>query len=247
MKKKLIPFIVMYVCLSFCVTNSFAFLGLVSNGVMGTVNAAYRKAYDAFMKAEMVKQTMIMMQNYRESKKYYAEIKRMRENKGGIGGYIYNDLKANFANSNKDIYWQFQYEVNRDPEDTAYVKKWMKKMDKFVKNKLDYSEEIYKIGVKRDKKITKLAEKSTVNLDEKKYDTIQLEAQILQLEFLSDINKNIQQLLRYRSEQQVREWELIRAQKIAAEKEAKTIKEMYENQQQQIKKDPYQIIQEMPK
>ena len=81
--------------------TSFAFIDTVISGTLSSINAAYEKAYKEFMKVEVIKQTTNMVKNYNESKNFYARMDNISKHKGGVGGYVRDELKNGIDNANK--------------------------------------------------------------------------------------------------------------------------------------------------
>lgn len=235
------------VCLLLSFTSDSSYADIF--GFTDTINAAYNRAYQAFMKIHIVEQIRIAKQNYDQSKKYYDDVKRMSEHKGGIGGYYKEKIKRDIDNANQDIYWRFESYMDSDPDDTAYIKKWVKKVDTYITNKTDYSKEIYDIGKKKDddlKEMSNLAAKdkltaTELNIYNKKKD-------LLLLRYLSGIDKGIQWLIKEQADKEARDWESQRKNYIADQKTLKSLADAYkEAQKKGSKKDAYQILKEEPK
>ena len=241
------------ICLVFIIifgfsATTYAFLDSIVGGVSKTINAAYDRAYKEFMKAQMVKQTMTLMQNYRQSKIYYDRMKEINNAKGGIGGYLKKGITNRIDRQNEDLFWKLDYDFHySNPEDTAYVKKWMQKMDEKIKAKLDYSKEIRELNLKRDKQIKQeILSKASENLKKEDREKVQLKVAVTQLEILNEMNKNIQQLMRMRAEQAAREWAEVRKMSIEQEKMKRAIERM-KRKPRKKQTDPYKVLGDIPK
>ncbi len=244
-------FLILSILIISCITHySHAFFGIDSaiGAITNTANTAYERVHQKIVEMNWVVQLKTIKQNYEQSKKYYDETRRLREHRGGIPGYFSERVKRDLSQINKEEYWKMQNWLESDPEKTAYIRKWAKETDEIIKIKLDFSDQIHKIGKKRDTELGKVADMaSKKKLSQEELNEYNKRKGILQLEYLASIDKGIQQLLRDRVEEIAKEWELIRAQKIAAEKERERIEEIYkERQEPRERKDPLIILEEVP-
>jgi hypothetical protein len=229
---------------------SHAFLETALGGVTKSITAAYDKAYQEFMKLQAIEQTRTLVQNYNESKRFYDRMKEISDYKGGIGAYVSDNIKSSIDKNNADKYWQMEYDFMRaDPEDTAYVKKWISDVDKKVDNKFDYSKEIHAINLKRDKSIKDdiIAKAKDKSLKQEDRDRIAFQAAITQLEVTNEMNKNLQQLLILENERQAKEWAVERKASIEQEKLKDVIEKMYKTTKKTRPTDPYKVIEELPR
>ena len=238
-------FLVFFLC--FLVTNSFA-LGIDTalSAISGDINAAYQKAHDEFVEVEMVKQTLQMIQNYNASVDFYNKVQAIQEHKGGVGGYVHDSLKNSIDTANKKTYWELQQDMQ--PNNDTGVTKFLNNTDKEIYNSLDYSKEIHDIGVKRDADIKSVSDEAASNdLDQKKYDKLVLRIDVLTLDVLSDMNKSIQQLLISDTRRQKRERDNELSNKADQDRYVDALNNMYDQEKNQNKKNPYTILKEVPK
>jgi len=229
---------------------SHAFLDTALGGAAKSITAAYDKAYQEFMKAQAIQQTRTLIQNYNESKRFYDRMKEISDYKGGIGAYVTDNIKSSIDKNNADKYWQLEYDFMRaDPEDTAYVKKWISDVDKKVDNKFDYSKEIHAINLKRDKSIKDdiIGKAKDKNLKQEDRDKIAFQASITQLEVTNEMNKNLQQLLILETERNAKEWAAERKASIETEKMKDVIEKMYKTTKKTRNTDPYKTLEELPR
>ena len=94
-------------CLLFMValsTPGHAQIEMGLKAITGNITAAYDKAYQQAMLLQVVQQTQMMFQNYNESKMYYDRMKAISDHKGGIVGYVKDDISNNIKelNSSKE-------------------------------------------------------------------------------------------------------------------------------------------------
>ena len=235
--KKLVIFLVLIFGFT---ASSHAFWGAITS----TVGAAYDRAYKEFMKVEAVKQSTTLLQNYRQSKVYYDRMKEMNNAKGGIGAHLKRGVGDRIDRQNQDLYWQMDYDFNyADPKNTAYVKNWMKKIDRKVESKLDYSKQIRELNLKRDKQIkTEILDKAGKNLKQEERDVVQLKIAVTQLEITNEMNKNIQQLLINDNEKNAEEWTEKRKTFIEQEKLDEFLKKVREEKRKTKKTNPYKVL-----
>lgn len=236
--------------LVFISQSSYAFIG----GITNTIKAGYDKAYQTFMKIKVVEQIRVARQNYLQAKRYHEDIKRKSHHKGGIVGYYVDEVKRDIDRANKDIYWRFQYDMNSDPDETAYIRKWAEAGDKYIETKTDYSKEIHAIGKKRDKRLKKIADDlKKKNPSKKDINILNNEMRLMELELLADIARNSRKQLKEDTDQARVEWEMIKREEIkkrkVTEKQKKEMVDWIRQQKQQRrrKKDPYKILREIPK
>ncbi|MDD5688533.1 MAG: hypothetical protein PHE88_11960 [Elusimicrobia bacterium] len=237
-------FVVLLLMFMVCSTNAFAVFGFTED-----INHAYDAIYQAFVKNEMVVQTKIMLQNYNQSKQYYEDVKSMSEHKGGIGGYYAEQIKNDIDRANANTYSRLQNYMNSDPDDTAYVRKWVTGANTYLTNKTDYSKEIDAIGKKRDEDLKKLTEKSKkTKMTDEDQNIYNKERDLLLLRYLSGIDKGIKSLLEERTEQKqqdaARQLEWLRNEENSAKNIKANNAQLYN---QRPKKDVYQILKEVPK
>jgi hypothetical protein len=241
MKKLILSFIILMV---FSV-KSYAFFGAITS----TIGAAYDRAYKEFMKVEMIKQSTTLLQNYRQSKVYYDRMKEINDSKGGIGGHLKRGVGDRIDRQNDDLYWQLDYDFNyANPSDTAYVKNWMKKIDKKVESKLDYSKQIRELNLKRDKQIkTEILDKAGKNLKQEERDVVRLKIDVTQLEIMNEMNKNIQQLLLAETQKKADEWKERRKISIEQEKMKAVLKRIGQKKLKNKNTDPYKVLGDTPR
>lgn len=245
MKKLLV-----FCCLFFaCAVPGHAFIDTVLGGAAKSITATYDKAYQEFMKLQAIQQTKTLLQNYNESKRFYDRMKEISDYKGGVGAYIADNMKSAIDKNNNNLYWQMNYDFMRtDPDDTAYVRKWVADTDKKIENKVDYSKEIHDINLKRDATIKDkiLAKAGNTELKPEERDKIAFQASLTQLEIMNEMNKNMQQLLILENQRSASEW----AQERKASIEIEKMKDVFNKMSKGAKapaRDPYKILEDLPK
>lgn len=247
MKKKLF---LLLITVFFVTQDSYAFLGIDAalGAISRTTKAAYDQVHQKIIQANWIIQLKTIKQNYEQSKRYYDEMRRLREHRGGIPGYFNERVNSDLSQINQEEYWKMQNWLGSDPEETAYVRKWAEKTDEIIKRKLDFSDKLHEIGKKRDNELEKVADMaSKKKLSQEELNEYNKRTDILQLEYLASIDKGIQKLLRGNAEEIAKEWEWIKKQKIAAEKERERIEAIYkERQQSRERKDPIMVLEEIP-
>jgi len=232
-----------------CYVPAFAFIDTIVGGAAKTITATYDKAYQEFMKLQAIQQTRTLVQNYNESKQFYDWMKEISDYKGGVGAYIVDNMKSAIDKNNNNLYWQLNYDFMRtDPDDTAYVRKWVADTDKKIENKVDYSKEIHDINLKRDSNIKSniLAKAGNPDLKPEERDRIAFQASLTQLEIMNEMNKNMQQLLILENQRSAAEWAQERKASIEIEKMKDVFNKMSKRPANRTQ-DPYKILEELPK
>lgn len=228
--------------------ESHAFIDTAIKTVTGNITAVYDKAYQEFMKVQVIEQTRTMLANYNESKDFYARMKEISDHKGGIVGYVKDDIKNNIDEQNKEVYWKVNRDfVNADGDD-SFIGTAIKNTDKRVKSNLDYSEEIHNLNLKRDKNIkTEILEKAAdPNLKTADRELLNMKINLTQMEIMNEMNKTMQQVLLRENERVAQEWAAGRQVDIEKEKMKKFL-EMARKQKLKNSVDPYKVLGETPK
>jgi len=244
MKKLLLS--ALLVCL-WC-APAFAFIDTIVGAAANTITATYDRAYQEFMKLQVIEQTRTLVQNYNESKQFYDRMKEISDYKGGVGAYIADNMKSAIDKNNNNLYWQINYDFMRtDPDDTAYVRKWVADTDKKIENKVDYSKEIHDINLKRDTDIKSniLAKAGNPNLKTEERDKIAFQASLTQLEIMNEMNKNMQQMLILENQRSAEDWARERKASIEIEKMKEVLGKLSKGPARATH-DPYKILEETP-
>ena len=227
---------------------SHAFVDTLIKTVSGNVTAVYDKAYQEFMKVQVIEQTQTMLKNYNESKIFYERMKEITNAKGGIAGYAKDNIKNTIDRQNDDVYWQINRDFIKADGSDSFVGQAVKSTDKRIQSRLDYSQEIHNLNLSRDKVIkNEIVDKAgDKNLKQEDREKIALHATITQLEVMNEMNKTIQQLLIIENERSAKDWANERQASIEIEKMKDVLNKMSKDRKAPVT-DPYKILQELPK
>ncbi|MFH1414915.1 MAG: hypothetical protein ABIH89_02370 [Elusimicrobiota bacterium] len=239
----------------FSCSYSFAFLGAIQD----TAHNAKVVAYQAFMKAKIVKQIQILTKNYKDSRDFYDYMKRISGHSGGIPGYMKDEITESMRRSDEDIYWQFRNDIQTAPDDKRYIYNYIKGADKAasdrireagksIENKIHYLETVHKRGKKRDEDIEDFSDKASKDkLDENKRKELDIIHKALSLETLSSIDRNIRQLLKMNVEQEQERYQSREDEIVERMKFYESIDNMISQYRtQKPKKDAYKVLKETP-
>ena len=173
--------------------SSLTYGGLVDGVITGISNnakAAKDAAYQAFIKVKIVQQIAILKKNYDESKRFYDEMKSIADRPGGIGGYIQDGVEDRLTAIGEEAYWQFDADFIHTDGTNSAVKKWLTDTEKTVVKSLNFTQMIIEKSAERDKNI-KNATARLASSDRKTVDQAKAEVDVLQLELLSSLEKNV--------------------------------------------------------
>jgi len=225
-----------------------AFVDTLIKTVSGNVTAAYDKAYQEFMKVQVVEQTQTMLKNYNESKAFYERMKEITNSKGGIAGYAKDNIKNTIDRQNEDMYWQINRDFIKADGSDSFVGQAVRSTDKRIQSRLDYSQEIHNLNLGRDKVIkNEIVEKAgDRNLKQEDREKIAFHATVTQLEVMNEMNKTIQQLLIIENERAAKDWANERQASIEMEKMKDILNKMSKDRKVPVT-DPYKTLQELPK
>jgi len=164
------------------------------------------------LQLEIVKNGKILMDNYIQSKKYYDAIAEASRNRGGLLGYYRDRFAERLGAAAREEWWALQQlksgsddnavrrlveggeaAVNRQVDKTA--DRWIANMDTELEQMVEVVNESTDRSRKRDQVLKQLArDAGEPGISDKKYDSLQLQASLLQLEYLSAIEKQNQAL-----------------------------------------------------
>lgn len=243
MKKLLFGLVLMGVA----VAPAAAFVDTAVKTISGNITAVYDKAYQEFMKVQVIEQTRAMVANYNESKIFYDRMKEISENKGGILGYVRDDIKKGIDAQNNELYWKLNRDfVHADGED-SFVGKSIRATDKNIQSSLDYSEEIHKINLVRDRNMkSDITEASRTGLKPEEREKLQLKIAVTQMEILNDLNKTMQQILMRENERAAKEWAATRSISIEDAKMKSWIEQIQKQGKGRKEVNPYRVLEETP-
>lgn len=214
-----------------------------------TLNKAGDRVHQKFVEAKWVENIRKLNQNLQESKAYYDYMKSVSSHRGGISGYVKDRVTKDLERVNNKLYWDIESHMKSDPEETAYVRKWMTDLDKKISTKLGFSKEIHDNGANRDedlKGITKQATKQNPTVEE--VNQMNRRAMVMQLELLSDINKQLTQLYLAQMESERAQALNMRRSDIAEQRSKEYFsKMMTEAGKKTPKKDPLRVLGEVPR
>lgn len=187
-----------------------------------------QKAEFQLMRIELVKQTKALYDNYIQTKRYYDAINEASKNRGGLLGYYADRFMNRINNAAQEEWWRLQ-QLKEGSEDNdvrravekgeAFISKkidetgdkWIDSLDKEMAQMVDIVNGNQKAIKERDVQLAKLvADSSQPGITDKKHDSLMLQAQILQLEYLSSIEKQNQSLFAEEVRQIQREMKLVK-------------------------------------
>ncbi len=214
------------------------------------------RVHRAFTENKWIENVRILYQNYTASKNFYDTMTELSRHRGGLVGHWQARLESRLDKTKESFLWRVEGHIKSDPADTAYVKNWMREMDKRVIDALDYSKEIRELGKKEDKRVDeKLKEMTTPNpvtnkVSSESYDSAKLTAAMEQIRQLRLMNDYLAMLLRRQEIKDKEEWEAERRRRIEAEKIAKEHSGAYSRLREQrlgSKRDPKEVLWEIPR
>jgi hypothetical protein len=197
--KKFIFTLVLIVCLQ---VNSFAFIGAVISSVNNNASAVRDAAYQAFMKIKIVEQIRILNQNYIEAKNHLNFVKECSKHKGGIAGYVADEVEKHAKGLIKETESNFLGYMHSSKEKTGYINKALTTLDSHIIEKLDYSEKIREIGNKKAKRLENLAKSAQGTMSNDEKDKFNRESTLLQLEYLSLLSSQLAELFNLQLEEE---------------------------------------------
>lgn len=242
-------FIIAAVLFFGCVRPTYALIDTAVKTISGNITAAYDKAYQEFMKVQVVQQTQTMLKNYNESKVFYERMKAIQEHKGGIVGYVKDDIDRTIKQQNQETYWKIDRDfVNVNGYD-SFVGQTVRSTDRQIQSKLDYSKEIHELDLRRDKNIQKEIVDQAVKKDLKpeEREKLNMKINLTSMEIMNSMNKTVQQILIQMNEQQAREWQQERAWDIEQAKMKAWIEKVQKETGRRKSADPYRALEEQPK
>lgn len=246
MKKNLIIFAILVFS---CTAPAYALVDTVVKTIGGNITAAYDKAYQEFMKVQVVQQTQTMMKNYNESKVFYERMRAIQEHKGGIVGYVKDDIDRNIKQQNQEAYWKINQDFVNVSGYDSFVGETVRSTDRQIQNKLDYSKEIHDLDLRRDKNIQKeiVDPASNKNLKPEEREKLNMKINLTTMEIMNSMNKTLQQMLIQMNEQQAREWQRERGYDIEQAKLKAWIEKVQKQSGKKKSADPYKALEETPR
>jgi hypothetical protein len=231
-------------------SQAHAFVDAAINGTINSAKAVADAAHQKFVEIKWVENLRMLNQNYNDSKRFHDQMVAIAQHRGGVGGYVQEKMERNLSNIGDEAIWKLDRHMKSEPDDTAYVKKWIVSTDKKVEATFDYSEQIREIGNKKAKETADLKEKAGKGtLSNQEYDSAMLHAALLQIETLTIMNKNLELLLKQQRDKDEAEWAAERKQRSDAAKTAKTHADAYKDLKKLKagpKKDPMKVLMEVP-
>jgi len=109
------------------------------------------KIHQRFMEQKTVQQMKMLMDNYKEGKKHYEYMKKIKEHKGGVVGYYKEKTVGRFKDFDKELLNGIEKDLNtkatKEERKKAGTSKWyidsnFESFDKKVGEKLDFTDEI---------------------------------------------------------------------------------------------------------
>lgn len=228
-----------------------AFVDAMVTGVTESGKAAAEEAHRRFVELKWVENIRKLNQNYTASKNFYDQMEKITQHRGGVGGYAQEKLSGNFNQIGQDAVWKLDAHMKSDPDDTAYVRKWIAATDKRVEQTFDYSKKLRELGQKKTAEADDLAAAAAKpNLTSHEYDSIILRAALAQTAALTLMNKNLELLLEMERAKSEDAWRAAKERQKANDKVAKTHAEAFDKMKKMKvgpKKDPWPIFLEVPK
>lgn len=222
---------------------------VIIDAFKNTIDAAEEHAHRIFVQAKWIENIRILNQNFQQSKAYYDYMRSISSHKGGITGYVKDRVTQDLERANNKIYWEITNSAKLSPKDKAYEKKWMYEQEKKINAKLDYSKEVHDIGVRRDGDVKAVAAQAAKpNPTAEEVNRLNRTAMVLQLEMLSDINKQLSQLYLAQIQSDNTQFQNVRDNDIAEQRSKDYFsKMMTEAGKKTPKKDPLRVLGEVPR
>jgi len=243
---------IILILLLFLVTMpAYSFVDSLINGISNSINASAEEAHRRFVELKWVENIRILNQNYTASKDFYERMEKITQHRGGVGGYIEERLGRNLERIGDESVWKLKAHMESDPDDTAYVRKWIAETDKSIEKRFDYSKQIRELGKKKTEETNKLKEEvAKPSLSSQEYDSAMLKAAMLQIEMLTLVNKNLELLLELERSRDEDAWSAAKERQAKDDKAAKTHAAAYDYLKKQKvgpKKNPWEVFREVPK
>ena len=223
--------------------NSYAFVDTFISTIYNNAKAAEETAFREWQKLEMVRQTKLLYDNYRDSVKFYNRMKVITDHKGGVGGYFSDEMKNRYDTLKDDTYYDFKGWLESDPDDPSAVRKFIDSTDKSIEKKLDYTEKIRDWGNKRDRQVITLADESKGKHTPEQNDSMLLKIGLLQLEILSSIDRNMRMSYSETVITAANSW---KQEKKQLQKYIALQKELARRQNAKERKDVYDVLRQLP-
>lgn len=194
----------------------FLFAGLPGEGASTTMavkaQTFMQKAEYQLMRVEFIRQTKVLYDNYIQTKRYYDAIAEASRNRGGLFGYYKDKFVSRMNNVAQEEWWRIQ-QLKEGSDDNA-VRRAVEKGEAFINKKIDETGDVWIASMdtelsqmveivngnqksikERDGQLENLVkEASQPGITDKKHDSLMLQAQILQLEYLAAVDKHNQSL-----------------------------------------------------
>lgn len=243
-------YIVVAISLIFMSAQAHAFVDAAITGITNSAKTAAEEAHRRFVEIKWIENLRQLNQNYNDSKQFHDRMVAISQHRGGVGGYVQDKMSQNLTSIGDDAVWKLERHMKSDPDDTAYVKKWIGRTDKKVEATFDYSEKIRELGKEKAREAEDLKKKAgKAELSNQEYDSAMLKAALLQIETLTIMNKNLELLLKHQRDKDEAEWAAERKQRIEDAKVAKTHADVYTDLKKLKagpKKDPMKVLMEVP-
>jgi hypothetical protein len=221
--------------------------GLATAGAV-QAQTVMQKIEFAITRLEIVKQAKIMYDNYVQTKQYYEMIKEASKHRGGLLGYYQDRFMSRltdaayerWANIQNMQYGSDDNMVRRlveggekfvESKMDKTVDQWIDNMEKELNKAVQYINEETEGVKKRSDQLQRLVnDASKTNLTDREKDSFQLQAQMLQLEYLASIDKANKVLFVEQTKQMQREWQMMKRNQIASSSLIKSMQKGMANQ-----------------